>query len=697
MPKIYPTDFEIAIICALPHEHDAIFLLFDRRWGQNADYKTGRIGKHKVVLALLHKAGKVSAASKAAAIKRDFPNIELAFLVGVCAGVPTYNQRANQEEILLGDVVISNVIRQYDFGKQYPGGYTITGSFNSPATKPILSMLSNLQTDSTRDIIQDLTEKGIKHLQTKAAETNHHEKYKYPGAATDKLFRSEYRHQHRGHQTPGCCICGSGSDLGQICNNAVGSSCEDLGCEQQYIVPRTRLMSMQGGSVHRPMIHIGVIGSGDTVIKCGQHRDKLAKSANIIAFEMEGAGISEDIPCIVVKGVCDYADSHKNKKWQDFAAGTAASVLKAMLEYFDLFGRKENRVLSPPLSPLAPPAYSNLEEVIPERMEDVERAKRVHEIEKNLPELITTISDDLARKLQWAPHLSTAPSAICVMATCLVAGNQKRTSTIKVTNIQPINIEGVKIFPNKYLGTNLQYCSELGRKAFNDAETGMGHLRNQAELMTGVTGPLSQIVHIVNDSKPDFPSLERWMNKLVDSAATCQREAKLMKHNFQALLEFVIQLKKETMEASCKYPISYYTGFCTMSSAYVLFSVENQINLDDLEKEKKATKAAEELKIEEAAAKAFAAELQLANEKIAIKKKQLGEARSNLENAHEKMNQILEANPWVGTQKEIDTINSELSEMEKLKSGIISPNAFDCPRDGRVGLGGNNSDPIIPR
>jgi nucleoside phosphorylase len=49
---------------------------------------------------------------------------------------------------------------------------------------------------------------------------------------------------------------------------------------------------------------------------------------------MESAGLWEDLPCIVVKGVCDYADSHKNKEWQDFAAATSASVVKALLERY---------------------------------------------------------------------------------------------------------------------------------------------------------------------------------------------------------------------------------------------------------------------------------------------------------------------------------------------------------------------------
>ena len=69
-------------------------------------------------------------------------------------------------------------------------------------------------------------------------------------------------------------------------------------------------------------------------MKSGEDRDKIAKKENIIAFEMEGAGVWEEVPCIIVKGVCDYADCQKNKKWQGFAAAVAASATKAILERY---------------------------------------------------------------------------------------------------------------------------------------------------------------------------------------------------------------------------------------------------------------------------------------------------------------------------------------------------------------------------
>lgn len=81
-----------------------------------------------------------------------------------------------------------------------------------------------------------------------------------------------------------------------------------------------------------PSIFVGRIGSADKVLKSGEERDRLAEQHKLIAFEMEGAGVWDEIPTIIVKAACDYADSHKNKLWQDFAAATAASVTKALLE-----------------------------------------------------------------------------------------------------------------------------------------------------------------------------------------------------------------------------------------------------------------------------------------------------------------------------------------------------------------------------
>lgn len=71
------------------------------------------------------------------------------------------------------------------------------------------------------------------------------------------------------------------------------------------------------------------------MVKSSEYCDDLVKLEGVIRFEMEGAGVWNNISCIIIKGVCDYADSHKNKAWQAYVAVTGATTAKAFLEYWD--------------------------------------------------------------------------------------------------------------------------------------------------------------------------------------------------------------------------------------------------------------------------------------------------------------------------------------------------------------------------
>ena len=120
--------FEIAIICALTLEADAVDALFDHHWdddgppydktpGDSNAYSTGTIGRHNVVLAHMPGMGKANAAMVAARFQSSFPNIKLALMVGVFGAVPF---RPNGVEIVLGDVIISDGVVQFDLGRQFP-------------------------------------------------------------------------------------------------------------------------------------------------------------------------------------------------------------------------------------------------------------------------------------------------------------------------------------------------------------------------------------------------------------------------------------------------------------------------------------------------------------------------------------------------------------------------------------------------
>ncbi|KAB8271647.1 nucleoside phosphorylase domain-containing protein [Aspergillus minisclerotigenes] len=102
------------------------------------------------------------------------------------------------------------------------------------------------------------------------------------------------------------------------------STCDE--CDQQWLVHRKARPS------ESPHVHYGLIASGNQVIKDTIERDKLAKSRNILCFEMEAVGLMNDFECLVVRGICDYADLHKNKTWQPYATATAAAYVKTLLE-----------------------------------------------------------------------------------------------------------------------------------------------------------------------------------------------------------------------------------------------------------------------------------------------------------------------------------------------------------------------------
>lgn len=128
-------------------------------------------------------------------------------------------------------------------------------------------------------------------------------------------------------QSPICVCFESESSSDPVCDEAFENDCDIIGCIGK-LVSRDRLTAL----IPSCQVQFDPLASGDAVIKSGEHREKLAKKKKVIGFEMEGAGVCDTLRCLVIKGVCDYADSHKNKKWQEYAAATAAPCTKAFLE-----------------------------------------------------------------------------------------------------------------------------------------------------------------------------------------------------------------------------------------------------------------------------------------------------------------------------------------------------------------------------
>lgn len=298
------SDFEIGIICALSLEAVAVKGIFHTIYseenqfdgkepGDLNSYTKGSIGQHRVVLAHLPGMGKVNAAAAASTFKSTFRDLKLVLLVGICGGVP---EGANGEQVFLGDVVIGTSVVQTDFGKQTPKGFDRKDTVRDNLRKPppeIGSFLAKLESDKSNISATTLSYLAML-LEKPGFETA-----RFPGVHEDEVL--------------------AGSPP---------------------TISRER-------SHDEPSIHFGGVASSDSVMKSGIHRDRIAKAEQVIAFEMEAAGVWDQLPTLVVKGVSDYADSHKNDLWKEFASASAWACTKVIIEKWEKQATKEQyRVVS---------------------------------------------------------------------------------------------------------------------------------------------------------------------------------------------------------------------------------------------------------------------------------------------------------------------------------------------------------------
>lgn len=308
-----PEEYTIGWICALPTEHTAACLFLDEEHGQpdpdhiaagdNNAYELGVMAGHKVVIAVLPHGeyGTSTAATVATNMLRSFPNIKVGLMVGVGGGAPT-----SDNDIRLGDVVVSSPkdgkggVYQYDYGKRIQGHeFKPTGHLNQPPSAVLTAMAL---------LVSRYERKGNQIGQAVDAilEENPRLRKKYGRPEVDILYASNVVHPH-------------GDDR---------RNCEEL-CETKPPNIVNRLPRDEDED--NPAVHFGTIASGNSLMKNALVRDSLAREG-VLCFEMEAAGLTNHFPCLVVRGICDYSDSHKNKGWQGYAAMTAAAYTKDLLK-----------------------------------------------------------------------------------------------------------------------------------------------------------------------------------------------------------------------------------------------------------------------------------------------------------------------------------------------------------------------------
>ncbi|KAI8670371.1 NACHT domain-containing protein [Fusarium keratoplasticum] len=311
-------DITVVIFCALAIEITAVKFTLDERLISHPviagvdsfNYSYGRIRDHNVVLARGTQMGPVNAAACAATVIQQFPNIRFALMIGIGGGIPSQTQ-----DIRLGDIAVGIPggshpgVLQYDFGKyEQDGSFILKGCLNKPP-----SILIN----ACHRLEEYEEEMGWRpHYITLTAIGKNHERYKRP-AKDDVLFKDEFHHVN----ASGDC-----------------SECEALGKER--VVFRKRR-----DEIDQSLVHLGLILSGGGVVKNPEDRRRLCRgNEDAICFEMEAAGIVDQIPCLVIRGICDYADTHKNDDWHRYAAAAAAAYGKAVLT--EITGQEVNAAMS---------------------------------------------------------------------------------------------------------------------------------------------------------------------------------------------------------------------------------------------------------------------------------------------------------------------------------------------------------------
>ncbi|KAL5339858.1 ankyrin repeat protein [Aspergillus crustosus] len=310
------TDYTLGWVCPLELELIAALEMMDEEHEKLSQppkdhnvYHLGSIAGHNIVIAGLWQAGISGAATVVAQMRMTFPNIQSGVLVGIGGGVPMVTDNGM---IRLGHVVVSKPaglysgIIQYDRGKAESGRFIRTGAV-APPPRDLLLAAQALEAQRAQTDEDPILE-NIKRIDT----TLHGlRRYTFPGPERDFLFPASYTHMQK------------------------GVPCEECGCEMVHRLGRDATESPP------IVVHRGTIASGELVLKDGIKRDVLQQEYGVLCFEMEAVGTLSDFPYLIIRGISDYYDSHKNDEWHGFAAAAAAAYARQL--FFHLPNNRVNR------------------------------------------------------------------------------------------------------------------------------------------------------------------------------------------------------------------------------------------------------------------------------------------------------------------------------------------------------------------
>ena len=302
-------DYAVGWVCALPIEVAAAKVTLDRvhdnlppdrNSDDNNNYILGSLQGHNVVVAYPNSGvcGKTSVADVATQLHASYTSVRFNLMVGIAGGVPD-----TKEDIRLGDVVVSKStagwpgVVQYDVNGERTEDQFVRGRALDQPTPLLLTAMGKAETAAIFD--ESKMPRYISEIVQKDPVT-----FAHPGPEQDVLFEPNYDHATIESEESGC------------------SHCDP-----------DRIRSRQPREVQDPIVHYGLIGSSHHLTRHGATRDKFAHKHGILCFETEATGLRDAAQYLVIRGICDYADSHRSELWHAYAAAAAAAYAKEVLSF----------------------------------------------------------------------------------------------------------------------------------------------------------------------------------------------------------------------------------------------------------------------------------------------------------------------------------------------------------------------------
>lgn len=142
----------------------------------------------------------------------------------------------------------------------------------------------------------------VEHVKTALKNLKHRRRYAQPPPETDSLYKSDFVHPY---------------DLAEPCAAVCGD-------DDQNLITRGE----NDEEDDDPLIYYGLTAVHNQLRNDACMRDTLPNSKDVPCFETEASGLMNHFHCLVVRGICNYPDSHANKEWQGFAAMITAAYAK---------------------------------------------------------------------------------------------------------------------------------------------------------------------------------------------------------------------------------------------------------------------------------------------------------------------------------------------------------------------------------